>query len=94
MVAKKQKGMYSMKLSFEQVKSAARGVARVEEIDGKIKVTVTVKNVGDFDGKEVVKLFKSEKGAINQPIKSLIRFKKINLKKCEEIKKKIEKLIY
>ena len=36
MDAKKQKGMYSMKLSFEQVKSAARGVARVEEIDGKI----------------------------------------------------------
>ena len=36
MDSKKQKGMYSMKLSFEQVKSAARGVARVEEIDGKI----------------------------------------------------------
>lgn len=55
-----------------------------EEIDGETKVSVTVKNIGDFDGKEVVKLFKSEKDAVNQPIKSLVKFKKVNLKKGEE----------
>lgn len=50
------------------------------------KVSVTVKNTGDFDSKEVVRLFKSEKNAINQPLKSLARFKKINLAKGEETK--------
>lgn len=55
-----------------------------EKSDGKVKISVTVKNIGEFDGKEVVKLFKSEKNAVNQPIKSLVRFKKINLKKGEE----------
>jgi beta-glucosidase len=57
-----------------------------EEADGNLKVFVTVKNVGDFDGKEVVRLFKSEKNAVNQPIKSLVRFKKIALKKGQEQK--------
>ena len=60
------------------------GELQKEKINENIKITVTVKNVGDFDGKEVVKLFKSEKDAINQPIKSLARFKKITLKKGEE----------
>ena len=46
------------------------------------KVSVTVKNTGDFDRR----LFKSEKNAINQPLKSLARFKKINLSKGEETK--------
>ena len=50
----------------------------------KIKASVTIKNVGEFDGKEVVRLFKSEKNAVNQPIKSLVRFKKIHLKQNEE----------
>ena len=57
-----------------------------EEADGNLKVFVTVKNVGDFDGKEVVRLFKSEKNAVNQPIKSLVRVKKIALKKGQEQK--------
>ena len=45
-----------------------------------------MKNTGDFDSKEVVRLFKSEKNGVNQPIKSLVRFKKISLAKGEEIK--------
>ena len=60
------------------------GELKTEQHEDKITVSVTVKNVGDFDGKEVVRLFKSEKDAINQPIKSLVRFKKIHLKKSEE----------
>lgn len=55
-----------------------------EAFDDKIKVSVIIKNMGEFDGKEVVRLFKSEKDTVNQPIKSLVRFKKINLKKGEE----------
>lgn len=43
-----------------------------------------MKNTGDFDGKEVVRLFKSEKNGVNQPIKSLVRFKKIHLDKGQE----------
>ncbi len=57
-----------------------------EEANGNLKVSVTVKNVGDFDGKEVVRLFKSEKNAVNQPIKSLVRFKKLALEKGREQK--------
>ena len=57
---------------------------QIEKLDEDVKVSVSVKNIGDFDGKEVVKLFKTEKDAVNQPIKSLARFKKIELKKGEE----------
>lgn len=57
-----------------------------EKSDSNIKVSVTVKNIGSFDGKEVVRLFKSEKNAVNQPIKSLVRFKKIYLNKGQEQK--------
>ena len=62
------------------------GELQKEEADGNLKVSVTVKNVGDYDGKEVVKLFKAEKNAVNQPIKSLVRFKKIALRKDQEQK--------
>lgn len=55
-----------------------------EKSDGKVKLSVTVKNTGDFDGKEVVRLFKSEKNGVNQPLKSLVRFKKISLARGEE----------
>ena len=50
-----------------------------EESDRKVRLSVTVKNIGNFDGKEVVRLFKSEKNAVGQPLKSLVRFKKISL---------------
>lgn len=60
------------------------GELQKQILDGSLKVSVAVKNVGDYDGKEVVRLFKSEKKGVNQPIKSLIRFKKISLKKGEE----------
>ena len=62
------------------------GKLQTEKVDDQVKVSVTVKNVGDYDGKEVVRLFKSEKNAVNQPLKSLVRFKKINLAKGEEMK--------
>lgn len=57
-----------------------------EKSDGRLKLSVTVKNTGNYDGKEVVRLFKSEKNGVNQPLKSLIRFKKISLARGEEMK--------
>ena len=60
------------------------GELKKEESEGLLRVSVTVKNIGDFDAKEAVRLFKSEKNKGNQPIKALVRFKKITLKKGEE----------
>ena len=57
---------------------------QTEKYDDNLKVSVTVKNTGDFDSKEVVRLFKAEKNGVNQPLKSLVRFKKISLAKGEE----------
>lgn len=51
--------------------------------DGSLKIGVTVSNTGEFDSSEVIKLFKSEKNAENQPIKSLIRFEKVFIKMNE-----------
>lgn len=55
-----------------------------KKIGDNVIVTLTVKNNGLFEAKEVVRLFKSEKGGKNQPIKSLIRFEKVNLKPGEK----------
>jgi beta-glucosidase len=57
-----------------------------EKSDGKVRLSVTVKNTGNFDGKEVVRLFRSEKNSVGQPLKSLVRFKKISLARGEEAK--------
>ncbi len=54
---------------------------------GGLKIGVTVKNTGSFDAAEVVKLFRSEINADNQPIKTLTRFEKVFIEKggCAEI---------
>lgn len=52
------------------------------EPDGR-EASVTVKNAGGFDAFETVRLYKSEKNAKNQPLRSLCRFKKIFLKQGE-----------
>lgn len=51
--------------------------------DGSLKIGVPVRNAGDSDAYEVVKLFKSELSSTNQPIKSLIRFEKVFIGKNE-----------
>lgn len=50
-----------------------------EKCGNEVKVSVTVENTGNYTGKEVVKIFKTEKNAENQPLKSLVRFRKISL---------------
>lgn len=49
--------------------------------DGSLKISVTVRNTGGFDAPETVRLFKSEKDADNQPLKSLARFRKVLIEK-------------
>ncbi len=49
--------------------------------DGTLKVNITVKNVGDYDGDEVVQLYiRDFVGSIIRPVKELKGFQKINLK--------------
>lgn len=56
---------------------------KIEKTDSGAILSVNVKNIGEFDANEVVKIFKSEKNATNQPIKSLVRFENIHIKKGE-----------
>ncbi|MBQ7638091.1 MAG: glycoside hydrolase family 3 C-terminal domain-containing protein [Clostridia bacterium] len=54
------------------------GEPEIEFSENEVKIKVAVKNTGAFGGAEVLRLFRSEKNAPeNQPIKSLIRFKKV-----------------
>ena len=51
----------------------------------KLKVTVKVKNTGNYDGKEVVQLYiRDVVGSVSRPMKELKGFQKIFLKKGEE----------
>ena len=57
---------------------------RTETQGDALKISVTVTNTGAYDGKEAVRLFRSEIAPPeNQPVKSLIRFAKISLKAGE-----------
>lgn len=49
-----------------------------------LSITIQVKNIGNYDGKEVVQLYIQDLvGSITRPVKELKRFKKIFLKKGE-----------
>ena len=52
--------------------------------DEKLKVTVEVKNAGNFDGQEVVQLYiRDLVGSVTRPVKELKGFEKVSLKKGE-----------
>lgn len=51
---------------------------------GKLRLTVQVKNTGDRDGDEVVQLYLSRPDTVGAPIRSLVGFKRVSLKKGEE----------
>lgn len=58
--------------------------SEIGENDG-LTVSVTVKNTGDFDGKEIVQLYVGENSPkVARPVKELKGFKKVELKKGEE----------
>ena len=55
------------------------------EINKPIDVSVTVSNIGDFDGDEVVELYlKDEKATTSRPKHQLVGFKRIHIKKGEQ----------
>ncbi|MFI0492272.1 glycoside hydrolase family 3 C-terminal domain-containing protein, partial [Flavobacterium sp.] len=50
----------------------------------KLKISVDVKNTGDFDGQEVVQLYiRDLVGSVTRPVKELKGFEKVSLKKGE-----------
>ncbi|WPO36001.1 beta-glucosidase BglX [Flammeovirgaceae bacterium SG7u.111] len=52
--------------------------------EGKLTVSVTLKNTGDFDGEEVVQLYiRDLVGSVTRPVKELKGFEKVLLKKGE-----------
>lgn len=64
--------------------SNLKGSATKINFDEKLKVSVDVKNSGNFDGKEIVQLYiRDIVGSITRPIKELKGFQKITLKKGE-----------
>lgn len=53
------------------------------ENNGIFTASVTVLNIGEYDAYETIMLYKSEKDAVNQPLRSLCRFKKVFFKRGE-----------
>jgi beta-glucosidase len=54
------------------------------KLNEKLKVSVEVKNTGDFDGQEVVQLYVRDLvGSVTRPVKELKGFEKVSLKKGE-----------
>ncbi len=50
---------------------------KAEKADDKVKIDVTVRNIGEYSGKTVVQVyFSAPNGALGKPSKQLIRFKK------------------
>jgi len=63
----------NMKISSDKIK-----------FDEKLKVSVEVKNTGNYDGQEVVQLYiRDLVGSVTRPVKELKGFEKITLKKGE-----------
>ncbi|MCB2221003.1 MAG: glycoside hydrolase family 3 C-terminal domain-containing protein [Bacteroidetes bacterium] len=58
--------------------------ARAVQKDDKIDIQITVKNTGEFEGDEVVQLYaRKKKPEFWRPIKQMVAFKRISLKKGE-----------
>jgi beta-glucosidase len=49
--------------------------------DGKISASVDVTNTGNYDGKEIVQLYRDLVGSVTRPLKELKGFQKIILRK-------------
>ncbi|MCX6151251.1 MAG: glycoside hydrolase family 3 C-terminal domain-containing protein [Ignavibacteriales bacterium] len=73
-------GLSFTKFEYGKVKLSADKILT----DGKLKVSVDVKNSGEYDGEEVVQLYvKDDFASVTRPVKELKGFKKIFLKKGE-----------
>ena len=68
-------------LSYTSFKYGDLKISNTYTTDKKIKVSITLKNSGSLDGKEVVQLYlKDEYSSVTRPIKELKGFELVNLK--------------
>jgi beta-glucosidase len=73
-------GLSYTTFEYSNLKSTASKI----HFNEKLKVSIAVKNAGNFDGKEIVQLYiRDLVGSITRPIKELKGFQKITLKKGE-----------
>lgn len=73
-------GLSYTDFEYSDVKASAEELT----MDGKITLSATITNTGDYDGEEVVQLYIHDKvRSITPPMKQLIGFEKIMLKKGE-----------
>ena len=58
---------------------------------GKLTASVKVKNIGSFDGEEVVQLYIQDVvGSVTRPVKELKNYQKVFISKGEEVEVKFE----
>jgi beta-glucosidase len=77
-------GMSYSEFRYENISTSADTI----EMDGAIKISAAVRNLGDFTAEEVVQLYiRDLVGSITRPVKELKGFKKIRLKpgQCERV---------
>lgn len=73
-------GLSYTKFEYSNLSISAKKI----NIDGEIKVSINVKNIGDFDGDEVVQLYINDiYSIVTTPQKTLKGFKRVNIKKGE-----------
>lgn len=73
-------GLSYTEFKYEHVLLSSNEVAS----NGDIRISVKVTNVGEHDGDEVVQVYFEDKGAsVARPIKELVAFKRVSLKKGE-----------
>ncbi|SNR70303.1 beta-glucosidase BglX [Lutibacter flavus] len=73
-------GLSYTTFNYEDLKLSTSKISKNETID----VSVTVKNTGNYDGKEIVQLYiRDLVGSVTRPVKELKGFQKIALKKGE-----------
>ncbi|WP_127133087.1 beta-glucosidase BglX [Pseudoflavitalea rhizosphaerae] len=73
-------GLSYTSFSYSDLKLDKKSIA----VKGKLQVTVTVSNTGNYDGVETVQLYiRDLVGSITRPVKELKGFKKLELKKGE-----------
>ncbi len=72
-------------LSYTEFEYSEINVPDEVNVGEGVEVSVKVKNIGEFDGDEVVQLYlKDMYASVTRPLKSLKAFKKVNLKAGEE----------
>lgn len=82
-------GLSFTSFSYGELKVSNYSLTKLDSV----KVSVEIKNTGEFDGDEVVQLYVSFPGSkVKRPIKDLRGFRRIHLKKGES--KHIEFLVY